>query len=145
MGAAVPSISLSGWITAVPEKVDLMLSHFFESDAIQTYLYKGNVANVQNILQQYGDNIPALCIQLRATMERYFAAYFDAVVVDVSANNDPTVNPSNAITLTVMATINDNGTEYSLGTVVAQNGATFKRVMGLINNGIVPITTGGVA
>lgn len=145
MGAAVPSISDRGWITAVPEKVDFLLSYFFESDKIQTYLYMGHVANLQNILQQYGNNIPQLCTQLRAMLEPYFAGYFDTAVVEVNANNDPVVNPTNAITLTIMATINDNGTEYSLGSLVSVSDSSFKRVMGLINNGTLPTSTGGVS
>lgn len=135
---------MKGWVTSVPEKVDLMLSHFFESDKIQTYLYPGHVANLQNILQQYGNNIPQLCLQLRQMLEPYFAAYFDATVVEVNANNDPSVNPTNAITLTVQATIRDNGEEYSLGSLVQVNDSSFKRVMGLINYGVLPTDSGGI-
>lgn len=145
MGAPVPSISDRGWVTAVPEKVDLLLSHFFESDRIQTYLYAGRVANLQNLLQQYGNNIPQLCIQLRAMLETYLAAYFDRAVAEVNANNDPTVNPSNAVTLTVIATISDNGEEYSLGSLVQVSNSSFKRVMGIVNNGVDPGNSGGLA
>jgi hypothetical protein len=145
MGAVVPSISDKGWIKAVPEKLDSLLSYFFESDKIQTYLYYGHVTNLQNILQQYGSNIPQLCIQLRAMLESYFAAYFDAAVVEVEANNDPTVNPTNAITLTVKATLSENGQEYSLGSQVQVNNSSFKRVMGIINYGQLPANTTGVS
>lgn len=145
MGAMVPSISDRGWLTTVPEKLDLLLSYFFESDKIQTYLYKGSVTNLQNILQQYGNNIPQLCIQLRAMLESYFSRYFDTAVVEVTANNDPTVNPTNAVTLTVMAAINDGGTDYSLGSQVQVSNSTFKRVLGIINNGVLPSNATGVS
>jgi hypothetical protein len=135
---------MKGWVTSVPEKVDLNLSHFFESDKIQTYLYKGHVANLQNIIQQYGNNVPQLCIQLRSMLEAYFAGYYDACVVEVTANNDPTVNPTNAVTLTIQATLRDNGVEYSLGTLVQVNDSSFKRVMGLINYGVLPSDSGGI-
>jgi len=144
MGAAVPSISMKGWITAVPEKVDFLLSHFFESDKIQTYLYQGHVTNLQNILQQYGNDIPQLCAQLQSMLGPYFGGYFDAAVVEVNANNDPTVNPTNAITLTVQCTLRDNGQEYSLGSLVQVNDSSFKRIMGLINYGVLPTDSGGI-
>jgi hypothetical protein len=144
MGAAVPSISDRGWITAVPEKVDLLLSYFFESDSIQTYLYYGHVTNIQNILQKYGNNVPQLCVQLRSMLEPYFAGYFDSAVVEVNANNDPSVNPTNEVTLTIIATIADGGTEYSLGSLVQVNDSSFQRVMGIINYGVLPTNSGGI-
>lgn len=144
MGAAVPSISDRGWITAVPEKVDLLLSYFFESDKIQTYLYYGHVTNIQNILQEYGSSIPQLCTQLRGMLEPYFSAYFDSAVVEVNANNDPSVNPTNAVQLTIIATISDNGNEYSLGSMVQVNDSSFQRVLGIINYGVLPTSSGGI-
>lgn len=144
MGAAVPSISDRGWITAVPEKVDQLLSYFFESDKIQTYLYAGHVTNLQNILQQYGNNVPQLCIQLRAMLEPYFGGYFDTAVVEVNANNDPTVNPTNAVQLTIVASLQDNGVQYSLGSLVQVNDSSFQRVMGLINYGTIPVNVPGI-
>lgn len=144
MGAVVPSISDRGWVTSLPERCDLLLSYFFETDKIQTYLYPGKVSNLQGLLQQYGNNIPQLCIQLQAMLEAFFTAYFDAAVVNITANNDPTVNPTNKITVTIEATVNDNGKDYSFGEEVQISNSSFQRVMSIINTGINPGTTGGI-
>lgn len=72
----VPSLSPSGWITAPAEKADALFSHFYMSDGLQSSLFPGQVANIQSLVEQYGDNPSRFVQQLEATLRRYIFAFY---------------------------------------------------------------------
>lgn len=134
--APAPTMSDRGWVTNPGEKADFLLSWFYESDVAQTYIYKGKVLNVQALLEQYGNDIPTIVGEMQLMLEAYFQAYFDAVIVQVSANDDPSINPSNAITLTVAAQVTQDGKQYSVSGLVQEVNSRFMRVINYVNNGV---------
>lgn len=134
--APAPTMSDRGWVTNPGEKADFLLSWFYESDAAQTYIYKGKVLNVQNLLEQYGSDIPAIVSEMQILLEAYFQSYFDAAIVQVSANDDPAVNPTNAITLTIAAQVTQDGKQYSVAGLVQEVNSRFMRVINYTNTGV---------
>lgn len=134
--APAPTMSDRGWVTNPGEKADFLLSWFYESDTAQTYIYKGKVLNVQALLEQYGTDIPTICNEMQLMLEAYFRAYFDAAIVQVSANDDPSINPTNAITLTVAAQVTQDGQQYSVSGLVQEVNSRFMRVVNYVNTGV---------
>jgi hypothetical protein len=135
-----PTMSDRGWVVNPGEKADFLMSWFFESDPAQTYIYKGKVLNIQNMLEQYGNDIPTLVSELQQGLEGYFQSYYDAAIVQVSANDDPSVNPTNEITLTIAAQVTQNGNTYSVSGLVQSLNGRFVRVANYINTGVLSPT-----
>lgn len=134
--APAPTMSDRGWVTNPGEKADFLLSWFYESDAAQTYIYKGKVLNIQNLLERYGSDIGAITTEMQQGLEAYFQSYFDSAIVQVTSNDDPSVNPSNAITLTVSAQVKQDGQTYSVSGLVQQVNSRFQRVLNYVNTGV---------
>lgn len=134
--APAPTMSDRGWVTNPGEKADFLLSWFYESDAAQTYIYKGKVLNIQNLLERYGSDIGAITTEMQQGLEQYFQSYFDSAIVQVTSNDDPSVNPSNAITLTVAAQVKQDGQTYSVAGLVQQVNSRFQRVLNYVNTGV---------
>jgi len=134
--APAPTMSDRGWVTNPGEKADFLLSWFYESDAAQTYIYKGQVRNVQDMLERYGDDISSIVIEMQQGLEQYFQRYYDDAIVQVSANDDPTLNPTNAITLTISAQVTQDGKTYSVAGLVQEVNSRFQRVINYVNTGV---------
>lgn len=134
--APAPTMSDRGWVTNPGEKADFLLSWFYETDIAQTYIYKGKAINVQALLEQYGNDIAAICNEMQLMLEAYFQAYFDAAIVQVSANDNPSINPSNAITLTITAQVTQDGNQYSVSGLVQEVNSRFMRVINYVNTGV---------
>lgn len=132
----VPSMTTRGWLYNPAEKIDQVMSYFFEADPSSTYLYNGYVVNVQTLLQQYGNDIPSITNEIRTGLEQMLRAYFDSAQVQVTNNDDPTVNTSNAITLYIAATVTQAGKSYSLDALVQQVNSKFIRVINYTNTGV---------
>lgn len=136
---ALPTLSSNGWVKSPAEKADFLLSHFYESDKFQTYLYGDNVSNVQWLVEQHGHDVVAICSQLKRVLELYLGRYFDTASVQVTSNDNPTYNPSphqaSDITLRVVASVTQDGKEYTFARLIETADAKFKRVTKLNNDG----------
>lgn len=118
------------------EMADALMSYFFESDAAQTYLYKGAVVNIQYLLEQYGNNIMTITDEMRTALENLFTRYFDGAQVMISSNDNDPSNPTNAITLTISARITSNGQSFDLFGLVQSVNGKFMRVVNYTNTGV---------
>lgn len=135
MGIPVPTLSDLGWVTNPTVKMDKLLSHLFEADVIQSYTFKGSVSSIQGIIAQYGHDINALVAQLRSKLEKYLQAYYDVATVELTANTNPSENPTDKITLVMYATVVEDGQQYSVGKLLGQVDGSFKVIRNLLANG----------
>lgn len=136
MAAVAPSMSDRGFIKGPAEKADQLLAWFFVSDAQQTYLYQGSVRNVQDLMQRFGNNIPAITQEMQAALEKLFQAYFDTAIVQVTNNDDPAVNPTGQITLRISAEVTQDGVSYSVNELIQSVNSKFIRVTNYVNTGV---------
>lgn len=130
----VPSLSAAGWITSPAEKADALFAHFYESEKSQTYLYGGNVSNLQWLIEQYGHNVIELAAQIRSTIELYLGRYYDAVNAQVT-HNDNEDNPTNSITLSIHCDVTENGKLYSFGKLLNVTNSKIEKIININNTG----------
>lgn len=139
MSIAVPTLSSNGWVRAPAEKADFLLSHFYESDKFQTYLYGEGITSIQWIIEQYGHDIIACCSELRRALELYLGRYFDSVTAQVTSNDNITYNPvphqGSDITLRLVCSVTQDGKEYSFARLIVTSDSKFQRVINLNNEG----------
>lgn len=129
----VPSLSTKGWITAPHEKCDLLLAQFYASDANQSNLYSGNIANVQNILQENMHDIDNLKQNMRFMLERYLSRYYQQATVVVT--DDMNTNFSNKITLYLNITVVEQGLQLDTSYVASFVDSKFEKILNLNNTG----------
>jgi hypothetical protein len=131
----LPMFAASGWTTASAQKADGLLSHFFESDYYQSNLYAGNISNLQYLIQQYGLNIVDLINNVRTTLENYLGRFYQQAVVTVTSNgNDPTYDGSQ-LTLTISATVTEQGQQLSFGYLVSAANSIISNIARINNTG----------
>lgn len=128
----VPSLSEQGWLNAPDQKVDFLLAHFFEANASQSYLYRGTVNSMQNLIADHGEDIAALCQSITRTLETYFGKYFDNAVVETSHN---LADVSNKVTIKMRISVSIGDKTYTVNELIEQVNSKFVRVVKLINDG----------
>lgn len=128
----IPSLSSNGWVTAQAQKADLLMAHFFASDALQSYLYINNVSSLPYIVEQAGDDIITLTQQLRLTLEKYLGRYYDLVDVDITNVDDPLDSSKVNLNLYIKAT--DNGKDYVFAKLIETVNGKLSKIVNL-NNG----------
>lgn len=131
----VPTLSAAGWVNTPNEKADMLISHFFESDKYQTYLYGNNIASLTWIIEQNNSNINNVTVALREALETYLGNYYESVQVDVQNNDDPTTNPTGKVELKIYCNVMENGREYSFGRLVSAINSKIDKITKLNNIG----------
>lgn len=134
MAIPCPSLSLSGWVTNAAEKADVLISHFYESNKSQTYIYGSSVSSLQWIIEQYGHDITNVCQQLRYGLENYLNRYYDSVTVEVTASDNDD-NLTGSIGLKIYSKVVDGGVEYSFGKLLTITNSKISTIISLNNDG----------
>lgn len=125
----VPMLSTTGWTTSLSEKADAIASHFFESDPFQSNMYRGKIANLQYIVEQWYHDPVILSNNLRQTLQTYLARYYQACVVDVSTDAlDPT-NVGSKVTITLRIQVTEQGQDYSFGYLISTTKSAINKII----------------
>lgn len=127
----VPSLSVRGWIVAIPEKADLLFSHFFESDGYQSYIYGSNVSNLQNLVRLYGHAPELLCENIRNTLFTYLGRYYPSVNVDVTFDT----SVDNKISVTIFIDVVEENRKYQFSRLLMVTNSKIEKVIKLNNDG----------
>lgn len=111
MNVEIPSLSSSGWVVEVAEKLDKLLGYFLVSEKSQSFMYDGSVASFPAIIQNNTERPDALAEEARSTLVNLLSRYFDAAEVDAVAEAlDP--NRPDLIDLSLDIRVFSNGQQY---------------------------------
>jgi len=130
-----PSLTAAGWITAIEEKADNLMAHFYEAEYSQNSSFvEGAVTSLSWITHTYGNDPLDLTTQTQQRLEAYLSRYFDTA--NVSASIDPTLYDSAdaRFGMKLIVTVTQAGKEYSLASLIETAGSKVKNIMS-INNG----------
>lgn len=128
----VPSLSQSGWVVAPSEKADILFSHFYMSDALQSSLYPGKVANIQGLVEKYGSVPSEFCQQLESMLRNYLFGYYpQGVDVQAAAVDLGTDRFDVRLTITVV----EAGRQYNFGHLVNVVDSKISGIVRAMNEG----------
>lgn len=130
---AIPSLSAKGWVDALGEKADLLLAHYFASDAYQSELYPNAVANAQVLFARYNNNLPGLKTAMRQSLEDYLGNYYQSATVDIA--DDRETNNSSRINLILYIEIVEERSKYIFSNLVSSVNGKFEKIARLNNTG----------
>lgn len=123
-----------GFLSNPKEALDLLVTHFFLTNASQTSVYRGSIETAQSILQKYANDVPQAASEMTEAMNRLLRKYFDdASIVIEHRLYDPTTSNS-VVQFTISGVITDNNINYQLNKLVETRNGTFQKFVE-INNG----------
>lgn len=135
----VPTLSSAGWVRSASQKADFLLSHFYESDKFQTYIYGQNVTNLQWLIEQYGHDIIKVCQEIQRALELYLGRYYESVAINVVSDDDPAINAvpneTSSIKLRLYAQVTEKGKDYSFARLIMATNSKFASIVKLNNEG----------
>lgn len=132
----VPSFSTTGWTSSLSEKADIVASHFFLTDAYQSNLYMGKLVSLQNLIQQYGDDIIKLITNVRSQMEDYLRRYYpEGSSVSITSNGTDPTYAGSLLTFNISMFVTLNGVQYSFGWLVSAENSIVSNIARINNTG----------
>lgn len=131
--APVVTLGIKGVLRDPAEKVDALLADFWASDANQSFLFDGQIANLSYLLQQAGPDIISLQFNIRSALERHFEPHFETALVEVTDDTDE--NQSARITLRLAITVTQNGVRYDVSNLLSMVNGKFEKITKFNNTG----------
>jgi len=129
----LPMLSSIGWARAPADKADGLMSHTYESDMFQSYIYNGNITSLQGIIEQFGHDIPKCCREIERAYTRYFERYYDSASVQcVEAAETEATSETH---LRFYCSVVEEGKEYVIARLIVSKDSKFQRVIKLNNEG----------
>jgi len=114
MNVEIPSLSASGWVGDVPEKLDKLLGYFLVSEKSQSFIFDGSVASFPAIIQNNTEQPMRLADETRSTLVTLLSRYFDGAEVDAEATT-PDPDRPDLIDLSLDIRVLVNGQQYYAG------------------------------
>lgn len=132
---SLASLSAKGWITDVPNVLDFLMAHFYESEYTQSTLYYGKISNLQYLVQKYGGDPDQFVAGLTNTLQEYLGRYFpDGVKLEITHNaNDADFDGGVKYNVTVKVQVTRDGQTYSIAETLKSLDGVFETVRGLVN------------
>ncbi len=131
--APVVTLGVKGVLRDPAEMVDALLADFYASDANQSFLFKGQIANLSYLLQQAGHDMIKLQMNIRSVLERHFEPHFETVLVEVTDDSD--TNQTSRLNLKLAITVTKEGVRYDASNLLSMINGKFEKITKLNNTG----------
>lgn len=113
MTTLVPSLSISGWHSTVPQKADAIVAYYMASEHSQTDVYRDALISLAYDIQQNNQSPNALEKAIKTNLHNCLDRYFD--LVEVTVNVTELEKDSNSLDIIVDVVVGEGGVKYSLG------------------------------
>lgn len=118
MSVQLPTLSASGWVSNIPEKLDRLIGYFIMSDHSQSHLFAGSIASLPHLIQNNAEDDSALIRETSSVLTALLGSYFDSAEVNVDLTH-PTDEDPNRQNLRIDATVTQDGVRHSVGREIA--------------------------
>lgn len=121
------TLSSSGILTSLPEIADRLMSYYFNNNASQSNLYRGNIASLPDLIMRWKDDESRMANEIQQSMQTFLKNHFENAVVYVTTE-DIVEGLQGAYNIRVDATIYDDNQQYSLGRILEIYQGQFKKI-----------------
>lgn len=125
----LPTLGISGWVSALSEKADRLFAYFFETDGLQSSLYRDRVYSLPKIIKDFAGDESAITRDVQKNLTNYLLPYFDAVEVQTDHQTDA----EGKVNIKLYAKVSENGKEYSLGKLIVLADNKISKILDLNN------------
>lgn len=130
----VPTLDTKGWVTDLSSKIDTLLGHFVSSDAEQSNVYRGSVANLQNIVENYNNDPNSAADAISRAVQLYLGRYYQNVVADARFALEDEVESQTTVKITLSLNFTEEGVAYTANRLLTYFNGKFKEITE-VNNG----------
>jgi hypothetical protein len=131
MTTPVPTLSAAGWVYSASEKADMLIAHWYESNASQSLIYGSAVSNAQVLIERFGHDIVELSIRIKSALISYLSAYYQDVTVNISTDEKTALN--GRVTVTIECNVVENGKVYSFGKLLTLFNSKIEKIISITN------------
>lgn len=131
----LPTFSPAGWVTNPYEKVDYMLSHFFETQRSQTHFHSNAVTSYQFLIAD-AKSMGELKTSIEMRFADFLKSQFTNVELEVKIDGAFGDKDNSELTITISCTFEADGKRLSIAHAVDALGTQVKRIYRLNETGI---------
>lgn len=132
MNVEIPSLSASGWVANVPEKLDKLLGYFLVSEKSQSFMFQDSVVSFPAIIQNNTERPERLADETRTALVTLLSRYFDSAEVDATINT-PDSNRPDVLDLTLDIKVMSDGKQYYAGREISMINSKVAAIAEIIN------------
>lgn len=134
MAIPVPTMSTQGWVTDLASKIDFLLAHYISTDYEQSNVYRGNLSNLQYIVEQYNGDPVTTADQIANSIQTYLGRYYENVVADARFELDDPNESQTTVKITLTLNFTEDGAVYTANRLLTYFNGKFKSITD-VNNG----------
>lgn len=112
----LPTLTTGHWLSDTANTANQLFDYFLVCEYSQSRFYRGYVASLPYLVQQYAHAPDILAQQIRDTLYRLYSGYFDKV--RISAEPTDVQNDSGKYNISVDAMVSDGKSMHSLGRLI---------------------------
>lgn len=127
-------MSTQGWVTDLSSKIDFLLAHFVSTDAQQSNVYKGQVSNLQSIIQQYNGDPLGAADQIQRAVMVYLGRYYENVIADATFSLENAAESQTTVKITLALNFTEDGKSYPVNRLLTFFNGKFQAISE-VNNG----------
>lgn len=134
MGIPVPTLSSAGYVSSPNEKADVLMAHFYETMASDTFLYtRLSVQSLQSLIANNSPNMSKLTSALDTYLRQYLGDYYDTV--DLEVTSDEYVVRDGKVTITIRCNVTEDGVTRSMAYMLTTLDGHFATINRINNEG----------
>lgn len=115
----LPTLSTEGWVVDPIVKLDMLLSHLFESDSNLYYLNPSSSTDIHNLFKNYNNQPSVFVNELEAKLKYYLSVYYEQVDVLVYDQSEKENNEGSSVTIVAKISVLYGTKRYSTDKVVS--------------------------
>lgn len=129
----LPVLGTQGWVEDPTVKMDILLSHFFCADHLQTYLYPDTVISLPKIIQQTGGDLYPTILLLKSSLQTYLGSYFENVNVEAKPKIES--DPKSKMEVELVITVRENKQNYGFTRLLKVQDSKLENIVKINNFG----------
>ncbi len=129
----VPTMSTQGFVSDQAGKLDSLLSHFFLADYNQTFLYRGQVLSLPEIIQKAGGQAELVIPDLKSRLINYLGKYYNDCTVEVKPTTNLTTDAASKVELLLVIGVRDRGAMATYARLLQSSNSKLDKIIKLNN------------
>jgi hypothetical protein len=130
----VPTLSTQGWVTDLSGKIDMLLAHYISSDAEQSNTFKGNISNLQFIVETYSGDPLGTSDAIARSVQNYLGRYYQNVMADAKYSLTNEKESQTTVKITLSLNFTEEGVQYTANRLLTYFNGKFQSIVEA-NNG----------
>lgn len=136
MSKSLATLSAAGWVKTTAQKLDFKLAWFFEAEEPQSYLYRGEIADIHAIIARNSHDPNSAVQDLEISLKEYLLKDFDHVEVEGINISEEEDDPRARVKIKLIIRVHNDGQVFEVNKFVYFKYNKFKEIINAQNYGI---------